>query len=109
MDISFNSKLLRDLCEDDKLAEKTYGIRVADVLFDRLADIESAVSVHDLIAGQPTSLKIGKKEFLRIGLIDDFYIYFEANPIDIPFNEKSRVDWPIVRRLKVHKIEKHDK
>ena len=108
MDIAYNSKALRDLCEDVELAEAKFGRAISSTLLDRLADIDAADTVDDLIAGQLAISKVGKREVLTISLGGGFAIFLEANHNEIPTNKRGEVKWGRIRRLQLLKIERYE-
>ena len=53
MEIAFNTKSLRAICESEAKAKRELGPSVAGILKHRLADLQAAKSANDLVAGQP--------------------------------------------------------
>lgn len=60
MDISFASKKLEKLCSDSREAMRVLGADSARKLRARLADLQAADTVSELVAGRPHPL-IGKR------------------------------------------------
>ena len=56
VEIAFAKKSLRQICESERSARRLLGRRVAQRLKIRLADIQIADSVSDLVAGRPREL-----------------------------------------------------
>lgn len=57
MEIRYKDKKVRELCEKQAVAEKKLGTASARKLKVRLAALEAAACVTDLIAGNPHPLK----------------------------------------------------
>ena len=53
MEISFETRELRDICEDEYLAEAALLTKGSELLRARLSDIRAADSVEDLYVFQP--------------------------------------------------------
>jgi len=104
LDLSFENKEIRKICEDEDIATLRYGSAVAKELQKRLADIDAAKSVNDLIVGQPG--EVFKKVYsnYKIDLCDGYRLIFCANPVYIPLLE-DKINWPLVRRIKILQIE----
>jgi len=56
MEIGFRDDKLRDLCEKERVARKKLGDACARKLRSRLADLDAARVVTDLVAGRPHPL-----------------------------------------------------
>jgi toxin HigB-1 len=56
-EIRFKDRKLRELCEKQAVARKKLGEACAHKLRKRLADLEAAETVTDLVAGNPHPLK----------------------------------------------------
>ncbi len=53
LELAFETRELRDMCEDEAEARRALGQTIAEMLRNRLADLDSATSPGDLLAGQP--------------------------------------------------------
>lgn len=60
LQLAFETKHLRTLCESSADAISELGHEVAYALIDRLADVDSAVSIKDLLLGQPQAFENGE-------------------------------------------------
>ncbi|MBI1246005.1 MAG: hypothetical protein GC202_13460 [Alphaproteobacteria bacterium] len=74
MNFSFGSKKLREICEKKATAEKAIGKRGAQILQNRLADIEAADSFADVIAGSPRVDPADSGNSVILDLCDDLQI-----------------------------------
>jgi proteic killer suppression protein len=98
LDISFKTKSLRSLCEVERVAQSKLGKRVAERLKSRLADLDAASCVKELVAGRPREIPKGR---VAVELCDGFLLVFCANHDDVPLGEGGVVDWLRVNRVKV--------
>ncbi len=105
LEISFAEKSLRQLCENGALARRKLGIKVAEKLKHRLADLRAASSVKDLVVGRPREVE----GIMSVDLCDDYRIILCANHNSVPLLDTGAVDWSKVNRVKILKIEgSHD-
>lgn len=105
LEISFADKSLRQLCENEAIAKRKLGIRVAEKLKRRLADLRAASCVKDLVAGRPREVE----GIMVVDLCDDYRIILCANHNSIPLLDTGVIDWSMVNRVKILKIEgNHD-
>ncbi len=105
--LAFASKLLREVCEDEKKAEQRFGKKVTERLKHRLADLEAAPSVTDIVAGWPRLQNPTGQYSLR--LVDGFCVEFAANHVKNPLDKNGKVDWKKVHRIQIVQIGKcHD-
>lgn len=102
--IAFESKALRTLCEDDAHAESKFGAEAARMLRNRLADLRSANSLQELLAGNPR-VRDDSDEML-VNISEGLTLVFEANHVSNPQTAGKRVDWHRVSRIKLVRIEK---
>lgn len=98
MYISFNTKDIRKVCEDDSVAQETLGIPVATRLHGRLSDLNVAKSVFELPVGKPEEFEKGK---YKIDLCDGYILIFGPANTKVPVLENGLVDWSKVDRIKI--------
>ena len=53
MELAFESRWLRTVCENEADADRELGLAVAETLRHRLADLLAATSIDDILAGKP--------------------------------------------------------
>lgn len=105
MELAFANKPLRQTCESESIARRDLGVRIAEKLKRRLADLRAAKSVTDLVAGRPRELEGSDGEHYAVELRDGSRIVFCANHVTIPVLESGSVDWSKVNRVKILRIE----
>lgn len=102
MEISFETKQLREVCEVEVEGNRRLGEVVAKALRARLADCDAASSVRELLAGRPRDLGDGT---MSVGLVDGRCLVFTANYDDVPKTANGQVDWARVYSIRVLRIE----
>lgn len=105
MELAFDDKSLRTLCESEAHARRELGSEVAEVLKRRLADLRAATSVKDLVAGQPRQLHHADHQYMAVDLCDGYCIVYGANHSSNPITETGDLDWTRVSRVKILRIE----
>ncbi|MCP8687281.1 hypothetical protein [Marinobacterium sedimentorum] len=106
LEIAFDTKKLRKLCENETYADKQLGREVADMLRHRLADMDSALVVTDLVAGVPKKINYDDVSCLSLKLCNSYFIVFCSNNVNTPILSASEVDWKSIRRIKIISIKK---
>ncbi len=104
MVLAFASKSLRDTCEIEEHAKRHLSSKVADRLEHRLADLEAAASIEDLIVGSPR--KREASETYIVNLADGFCLEFGANHVKNPVHGDGKIDWGKVSRIQILSIGK---
>ncbi len=100
MEVSFHTKFLRDLCERPGFAHRELGELGAKKLYSRLADIESAESLEELVGLNLVSVK---EDELIINLTDKFDAVFQKYQNGTPRNGNGS-GLPEIRRIKLVEI-----
>lgn len=109
LELAFANKSLRQLCESEAKANRNLGVRMAEKLRRRLADLRAATCANDLIAGNPYELDSTGSQQIAVNLCEGSRIVFCANHNTIPLLESGGVDWSKVSRIKILRIESdHD-
>ena len=106
LEISFETKDLRDLCEDELLATQSLGPAVAEALKRRLADIRAADSIHDVLAGHPEVGRYKNFDCYRFELAGGQRLTVIGNHVTPRANAVGAADWERVRRVRVMPLEK---
>ena len=104
LELSFGSKELRTICEQESVAEKRLGRQIAEILKHRLADLRAATSYTDLIAGNPHLAIVGSIESLVLDLAHRSQIVLQANHPQNPYLNGREIDWAQVSRVKVTRV-----
>ena len=108
LDLAFNSKSLRNICENEDEANHELGSAVAQVLKHRLADLRAAISITDIMVGRPRLLQgVIQNKHMIIDLYDNYRMTFCANHPDNPIGENGKIDWQKVSRVKILRIERN--
>jgi hypothetical protein len=105
LEISFETKALRTLCEDEEAAIEALGVNLSNRLRSRLADIDSAENFHEIPAGFPRIKKIEEEDTLLIDIGEEKSIYLLPNHTSVPVTGAGVVDWNRVTRVKIMAIE----
>lgn len=93
MKISFKNKKIRELCEKQAAAIKKFGPLCARKLRSRLDDLEAAVRVSDLVAGNPHPLKGDRLGEFALDLAGGYRLTFKSADDPIPRHEDGGIDW----------------
>jgi proteic killer suppression protein len=101
MELSFRTRQLRAICEDDQAAARRFDEMTVRALHARLADLRAAETVRDLIAGSPEFSP--DQPMLTLDVVGGCYLVCRAY---LPLDKRSRrrIDWDIVRRIQVIEI-----
>jgi hypothetical protein len=103
LELAFESRELRDICESEAEARRHLGDSVAEMLKHRLADLDAASSPKDLLVGQP---RLGADtETMVIDLCEGHRLVFTANHPNNPTTPDGKLDWTRVRRIRILRIE----
>ena len=108
MEIAFNKKSLRKLCEDENLARWSLGAIVANKLKARLADLKAARCIDDVRAGTPRIIPGRRNSRVQINLTEGYRIRLVVNHNIFPTvsGGSGLVDWSNVSRIKIVAIER---
>lgn len=93
MDILFSDKKLRELCEEQRKADKKLGTACARKLRARLSDLEAARQVTDLVAGNPHPLKGDRSGQFALNLTGGWRLVFSPGNEPCPQNPEGGIDW----------------
>lgn len=103
MDISFETKALRDICEDQDRALLEFGSAVSSDLQACLADLVAVATVTEIPTGNPGPIDDPAQSY-KVELSNGYRVVFCANHVRPPFTESGELDWPSVRRIKILEI-----
>jgi hypothetical protein len=104
MHFAFDSQPLRELCESAERASNALGPDVAAVLRARLADIQAALNIGDILFNKEFFTR-DDKDLVKIHLIHGFYLVLSPNSHDLKSFKGSRPDWSRVVRVKILGVE----
>lgn len=86
MEIRYKSNRIRKICENVKLAEKTYGTQMTEKLDQRLYEIQAADTVEMLIQfhiGRCHPLSNNRKGQYAVDLVHPYRLVFEKQGKEI--------------------------
>ena len=104
MKIFFRNKKLERLCLDKKAANKEFGANAAKGLMSRFADLEAAVTVNDLVVGNPHPLKGSRSGQLAITVYRGIRLTFSPADDPAPKTEDGSIDWHSVTSIRIEFI-----
>jgi toxin HigB-1 len=102
LELAFETKALRDMCESEAIAKRKLGAKVADALWRRLSDFRSIDSFDEL----PFAKSNKNSNSITFDLSDDWQLVVTGGHGDNPKLASGKTDWTKVTRLKVTRIEK---
>jgi proteic killer suppression protein len=106
LNLSFDNKNLRLICEDEIKAQEQLGTETAFKLKSRLADMRAADSVTDLVVGNPREILNQDNPAFKIDLSLDECIIFTPVHSKLPVLSDGKIDWHNVSRIKLISIGK---
>jgi hypothetical protein len=102
---SFKDHDIRKVCEDSDTATNKYGISVADVLRIRLADLEAATTIADLLSGNPGIVPNTPYSLYKVDLAKNLQLFFGAHHVKKPPLDKNKdINWAIVNYIQILEI-----
>jgi hypothetical protein len=105
MEIAFQTKSLRDLCESRDKLRRQFGDHMGENITTRLADLRAASTIHDVVIGNPREVTRDGRPTMTLDLQDGHVIVFCANHLKMPLHPDSSIDWTAVSRIKILGIE----
>ena len=105
MRLSFNTKYLRTICEDENNAIQEYGESVTNKLKSRLADLIACTNIDDMVAGNPKIIESDRNQDISIKLDDEYKMIIRANHTINPIDKSGKVDWKRVHSIKIMSID----
>lgn len=106
MNLSFENKNIRLICEDETKAQEQLGMETALKLKSRIADMRAADSVTDLVVGNPREITGWNFPAFQIDLSSDECIIFSPVHSKLPVLSEGKTDWHNVSRIKLISIGK---
>jgi hypothetical protein len=105
--LAFETRELRSTCENHSHAVQELGLAVGEALKHRLADLDAATSIRDVLLGNPRQLDGPRSHCMAIDLADDHVLIFCPNHTTNPVASDGQPDWPRVSRIRILGIEKN--
>lgn len=106
MDISFKSAKLEKIASDPRRCAKVFGKRRAEILQDRLTDLEDADTLEDVrnLPGRYHELKGDRKGQWACDLDQPYRLVFEPHEDPIPTDGNGRFIWIEIKGVEVIEI-----
>ena len=104
MDIDFEDDDLARLCNDSRFADRRLGTNGAKRLRSRLADLEAANVVTELMAGSPHPLTGDRVGQFSLRLHRGHRLVFRPVHDPIPIRPDDGIDWSRVTAVTVVEI-----
>ena len=101
MEIQFDTKELRDVCEQEAVAIDQLGVMAAGGLKLRLADLRAAEAISDVLAGNPQQGQHDGTDCFRFSLDEGAVLVLTPNHSKPRLDDAGKTDWPQVRRIRV--------
>lgn len=101
MDIVYVDEKLKKLCHEEKTASKKLGPICAKKLRTRLADLDAATAIGDLVAGRPHPLKGDRRGQFAVDLEGGVRLCFEPANDSVPKREDDSIDWSKVTAVRI--------
>lgn len=101
MEGDFKDKKLRELCERKETADRKLGAACARKLRSRLADLQAAACVIDLVAGRPHPLRGDRAGQFALDLEAGTRFVFEPIHSPVPSREDGGFDWSRVTKVRI--------
>lgn len=101
MEIDIPDDDLRALCEQKRHAVKALGAACARKLRSRLADLQAAAHVRELVAGKPHPLTGDRKGQFALDLHSGVRLVFEPNHNPVPRFPDGGIDWAQVTQITI--------
>lgn len=108
MELAFDSKSIRTLCESATHAEVQFGPAAAEALRRRLADLRAAVSLDDLLVTPARLLRNDDSSVMIVDFCAGHQLVLCVNHPKPPKMPNGSIDWANVCRIKLLRIERHD-
>ncbi len=91
--INFKNKKVRELCEKKAVAQQKLGAACARKLRTRLDDLEAAITVTDLVAGNPHPLVGDRAGQFAVDLAGGWRLVFSPDNEPCPHRQDGSIDW----------------
>lgn len=102
LELAFETKALRDICESEAIAKDKLPVNVAVALKRRLSDFEAIDCFDELPIAAPKKTA----NSVVFDLPENWHLIVTSGHGDGPKAKSGKTDWDKVTRLKITKIEK---
>lgn len=104
LEIRYKDKKIRDLCEKQAVANQKLGATCARKLRLRLAELEAATQVTELIAGRPHPLSGNRQGQYALDLAGGWRLVFAPAHDPCPMLPSGGIDWAQVTIISIEYI-----
>jgi proteic killer suppression protein len=101
MVILFETADLKQLCSEEREANRQLGRPCAKKLVTRLADLRAAQRVTDLVAGHPHPLKGDRAGQFALDLHGGKRLVFTPAHDPLPLKDDDSIDWSQVTSIRI--------
>ena len=101
MNLSFASRKLEKVCSQQREAVQVLGPEAAKRLRARLADIQAAAQVSDLVAGSPHPLVVDRAGEFALSLGAGKRLVFRPSHSPVPRKDDGSIDWRAVQAVTI--------
>lgn len=105
VEISFETKALRDMCEIESLAIDAIGAPAAEALKRRLSDIRAAAAINEVLAGRPQTVTANGVACRQFHLSTELVLRVVPNHVKPRLAADGAPDWERIRRVRVISVE----
>lgn len=106
--LAFKDRKLRELCEHKVTVERKLGAACARKLRSRLADLQAATDVAELVAGHPHPLHGDRAGQFALDLEGGRRLVLEPDHEPIPHRDDGSTDWSRVTRIRIAYLGDYD-
>lgn len=106
MFFTYKNKKLQRYCSRQREADRKFGVDNGKKLRTRLADLDAASRVGELVAGRPHPLKGDREGEFSLDLAGGARLIFAAVE-PIPKSADGSIDWPNVTKIMITFIGDH--
>jgi toxin HigB-1 len=101
LELSFSTKDIRGVCEDDTKAREQFGEAPTEALLRRLADLRAAESIRDILVGNLRPDQESQDGMVQIlDLEDGWVLTIRPSHKRVPYSD-GVVDWTRVSRVQI--------
>lgn len=104
MQITYASKTIQRLCEEDKHQRKQLGEKRAKRLKNRLNELRAVENVSQLQLGRPHPLTGDRARQFSVDLDGPMRLLFEPAELPTPQLPSGGIDWQQVRSVRIQEI-----
>lgn len=101
LDILIEGKSNKRLCESELYANRKLGAKCAKALRTRLAELEAAAHVFELVTGRPHPLRGDRAGQFAVSLEGGKRLVFRPSVVPPPIKADGSIDWGRVDRVTI--------